>query len=314
MSPDGSRPDAARPDATPPDVAGPEVDVTVVIPAFRRADRLRGCLTALAAQDYPAQHLEVLVVDDGSPQPLAPVADEFAGRLTVTVHRQDNAGPAVARNTGAARASGALLAFTDDDCEPEPTWVRELVAAHRADPDTMLGGGVVNALPDQTCAEASQLLVSFLYEWFADDRPSRFFASNNLAVPRAAFLDLDGFDTSFPRPGGEDRELCERWRRRGGTLTEVPTAVVRHFHRMGLRGFCRQHWNYGRGAHDLHRRRRAAGEDRVRIEPPRFYAKLVTYPVGRSSARQVLPLVGLMTISQVANAAGFFWEMRRSRR
>lgn len=287
--------------------------VSVVVPSYRRVDRLRTCLAALAEQDYPADRLQVVVVDDGSPEPLEQVAPEFAGRLQLTIHRQVNAGPAVARNVGARMATGELLAFTDDDCEPAPGWVRELAEAHARKPGSMVGGRIVNALPDQRCAEASQLLVSFLYEWYADNATSRFFASNNLALPREVFLAVDGFDTSFPRPGGEDRELCERWQREGRALVDAPRAVVRHSHVMGLRAFCRQHWNYGRGAYDVHRRRVAAGEGRVRVEPARFYVRLLTYPVGRAPARRAAPLVLLMGVSQVANTAGFAWELRAQR-
>ncbi|MCZ2837701.1 glycosyltransferase family 2 protein [Modestobacter sp. VKM Ac-2985] len=290
-----------------------EPDVSVVIPAYRRPDRLRSCLTALAGQDHPRDSFEVVVVDDGSPEPLAALLPEFTDRLRLTVHRQANAGPAVARNVGAEQAAGQLLAFTDDDCEPEPGWVGALAATHRATPEAMIGGSIVNALPDQRCAEASQLLVGFLYEWFSDGAASRFFASNNLAVPRADFLALGGFDTTFPRPGGEDRELCERWRRTGRDMVEAPDAVVRHSHTMALRGFCRQHWNYGRGAYDVHRRRVAAGEGKVRIEPARFYWELLTYPFGRAPLARAVPLAGLMAVSQVANAAGFAFELRQQR-
>lgn len=293
--------------------AAAPVDVTVVVPAYRRADRLRTCLTALAAQDHPREHLEVVVVDDGSPQPLAALAPEFADRLRLRIHRQDNAGPAVARNTGARLASGRLLAFTDDDCAPAPGWASALAAAHRAGPTALIGGQVVNALPGQRCAEASQLLLDFLYEWFPEGAPSRFFASNDLAAPRAEFLAAGGFDTSFPRPGGEDRELCERWHRSGRPLAFAPDAVVHHAHVMGLRGFWRQHSNYGRGAYDVHRRRVAAGEQRVRVEPPRFYLRLVTYPFGRAPARRAPALAALMALSQVANAAGFAAELGAGR-
>jgi glycosyltransferase involved in cell wall biosynthesis len=296
---------------TPVDAtSGERPAVTVVVPAFRRATQLRNCLEALAAQDYPTWLLEVVVVDDGSPQPLAPVTEDFAARLRISVHRQRNAGPSVARNVGARRAAGALLAFTDDDCEPAPDWVRELARAHLDAPTAILGGTVVNALPDDRCAQASQLLVSFLHQWFADDQFSRFFTSNNLAVGRGVFLSMAGFDTSFSKPGGEDRELCERWHRAGRRLVDVPGAVVRHSHAMDMRGFLRQHWNYGRGAHDLHRRRRAAGGGGLRVQSPRFYLDMVRYPLGRVPSRQVPQLVVLLILSQAATAVGFAWQSR----
>lgn len=293
----------------PDDTALPRL--SVVVPSFRRPARLRTCLAALAAQDYPADRLEVIVVDDGSPEPLAPAAAPFADRLDVTVHRQANAGPATARNVGAERATGDLLAFTDDDCEPAPQWARTLARAHLAHPGAMLGGTIVNALGDDLRAEASQLLVSFVYEWFGDDHPSRFFASNNLAAPRADYLELGGFDVTFPRPGGEDREVCERWRRSGRPLVDVPDAVVHHSHGMDLRGLLRQQFNYGRGAYDLHRRRTAATGDGLRVEPARFYLRLVAYPFGQSTPGRAVVLSALLVACQIANAAGFAWEWRR---
>ena len=294
------------------DAAGPP-RVSVVVPCYRSPDRLTALLEALCAQDLPTDDFEVVVVDDGSPQPLAPAAETFADRLRIHVHRQANAGPATARNTGAEVATAPLLAFTDDDCRPDAAWLSRLWAAHERHPEAMLGGHVVNAVEGDTAAEASQLLLAFVYEWFDEHHPSRFFASNNLAVPREGFLDLDGFDTGFPRPGGEDRELCERWHRDGRPLLEAPDAVMHHHHAMGVRGLIRQHVNYGRGAYTVHRLRADAGGGRVRIEPLRFYLRLVTYPFGRAPLPRALLLSLLLVVTQAANAWGFFAERREQR-
>ncbi len=288
--------------------------ISVVVPSFRQPDRLRALLSALAAQDLPPGDFEVVVVDDGSPEPLAPTARAFEDRLEVRVHRQDNAGPATARNVGAEVARAPLLAFTDDDCRPRPGWLRALLDAHVAHPEAMLGGRIVNAVTDDAAAEASQLLVGFLYDWFDDEHVSRFFASNNLAVPAEPFRAIGGFDTSFPRPGGEDRELCERWHREGRPLREARAAVVDHFHAMGVRGLVRQHVNYGRGAYVVHRRRTAAGDGHLRVEPPAFYLRLVTHPFGRAPLPRALRLAALLVLTQAANAYGFLRERAARRR
>ena len=68
---------------------------SVVIASNRPPPQIRSCLEALAAQDYPMDNFEVVVVDDGSPVPLAPVMAEFAQSLRARVHRQRNAGPAM---------------------------------------------------------------------------------------------------------------------------------------------------------------------------------------------------------------------------
>jgi glycosyltransferase involved in cell wall biosynthesis len=99
-------------------MAGPEI--SVVIPAFERIGALEGCLHALAAQTLPPSKFEVIVCDDGSRLPvrdaLASTLGALADRLHVRVIRQDNGGPAAARNRGAGAAIGRYLAFTDDDC------------------------------------------------------------------------------------------------------------------------------------------------------------------------------------------------------
>ena len=88
----------------------------------------------------------VVVIDDGS---AAPLGDVCAPYDQVKLVRQDNAGPAAARNRGAAEADGSrLLLFIDDDCEPHADWARTLVAAQADVAGRLVGGQVVNALPD----------------------------------------------------------------------------------------------------------------------------------------------------------------------
>src|SRR5690242_19491312 len=102
---------------------------SVIIPAYNAVRTLPATLTALRAQTYPADRLEVIVVDDGSTDATAEVAAAGGARVL----RQANAGPAAARNRGAAAASGDFVLFTDADCEPIPTWVERMVAPF-ADP------------------------------------------------------------------------------------------------------------------------------------------------------------------------------------
>lgn len=99
--------------------------------------------------------------------PLDAVVAPFRGRMTVRLIEQTNAGPAHARNTGARHASGAVLAFTDDDCTPRPDWLSTLHARARQNPEQLVGGHTVNALPDNVYATASQLLIDYLYAYHA---------------------------------------------------------------------------------------------------------------------------------------------------
>ncbi|WP_420455804.1 glycosyltransferase family 2 protein [Rubrivirga sp.] len=280
--------------------------LSVIVPTYARPERLAACLDALARQEPPAGGLEVVVVDDGSPTPAASVAAPFEGRLDLTVLRQPNAGPAVARNTGAARARGALLAFTDDDCQPEPGWARALVEAAQRHPDHLLVGETVNALPQNPFATASQLLISYLYDYFGPESGRALFvASNNMALPAESFRAMGGFDATFGLAAGEDRDFAVRWHEAGRPAALVPGAVVQHAHEMGLLGFWRQHTHYGRGAAHYHDLRGERGVGDQGVEPLGFYAGLVAYPLRESVAPKAWLHAGLLGLAQVANALGY---------
>ncbi len=285
-----------------------KAEIAVIVPSYARADRLRACLAALAAQEggpYPTY-----VTDDGSPEPLAPICKEYPW---VTCIRQDNSGPATARNAAAAaaRAAGAaFLCFTDDDCRPHPSWVRELAAAQGGDAARLVGGRVLNALEDNLYAAASQSLCDYLYEYFgAESGTAPFFTSNNIGCSAELFMALGGFDELFPLAAAEDRDFCLRWQERFGPLVYAPRAVVDHAHPLTLARFWRQHMNYGRGARHLHRSLAARGDDRPRREPFGFYAGLVFHPL-RSRRRGALGQSALMGLSQVAMVAGYASERR----
>jgi GT2 family glycosyltransferase len=290
-----------------------EIDISVVIPTYNRPDRLVHCLRALAAQEYPRDRFEVLVVDDGGDTPLAPLIARFRDALTVILVVQPNAGPARARNHGAARARGRWLAFTDDDCAPRPDWLTRLAACCRECPDGLVGGHTINALRHNVCAIASQSLIDYLYAHHAslEATAPAFFTSNNFIVAAERFQAVGGFDESFPLAAGEDREFCDRWQQHGGALRHVPDAIVLHGHELSLRRFWRQHTNYGRGACHLRRVRTRQGRAPIARERFLFYLRLVGYPLRRPRQSAALRVAALMALSQLANAYGYFLESAR---
>src|SRR5690349_8782081 len=97
--------------------------VSIIIPTYNRPAPLEQCLKALSQLDYPRDRFEVVVVDDGSTISPAGIVEGFCSRLDIRMLRQANAGPAAARNLGAQEAKGQILAFTDDDCLPDPAWL-----------------------------------------------------------------------------------------------------------------------------------------------------------------------------------------------
>jgi GT2 family glycosyltransferase len=301
---------------------------SIIVPTFRRRVELARCLDALTRLDYPRDAFEVIVVDDGSGASPEDVVERVRGRLNVTLVAQEhNRGPASARNTGAARAGGEFLAFTDDDCAPAADWLRAIGACLAREPDTLVGGLTINGLRENPYAAASQLLIDYLYRYYHGEEASperngrepsmRFFTSNNLAMSAVAFHETGAFEATFPLAAAEDRDFCDRWRQRGRLMRYVPSAVVYHFHDLSLRSFCRQHAHYGRGALAFHTLRARRSHGRIALEPASFYVNLLRYPFSRlsDSFHVRSRMAVLLAVSQGAYAAGFlFTYLKRSMR
>lgn len=280
---------------------------SIVVPTYQRPDQLTVCLQSLTLLDYPRSDFEVIVVDDGSGMPPETVVAAFHDRLDVTLLTQPHAGPAQARNTGAAHAKGAFLAFTDDDCTPAPTWLQALAARFATAPDCAIGGRTLNALPHNLYSTTSQLIIDFVYAYYnADANQARFFASNNLALLTDHFRANGGFDPTFTT--SEDRELCDRLLLSDYRMIYASEAVVYHAHALTFRTFWRQHFNYGRGAFHFYQARRRRRRERVRLEARSFYLGMLRFPFSQTQGWRALVLGVLLIISQGASVAGILWE------
>lgn len=87
--------------------------VSVIIPAYNAESTISETLQSVLAQDYPAEYVEIIVIDDGSTDHTNSVIEEFGDKV---IHiKQKNAGVAAARNNAAKLARGKWLAFVDAD-------------------------------------------------------------------------------------------------------------------------------------------------------------------------------------------------------
>lgn len=281
---------------------------SIIVPTYNRPERLADCLKAIALLDYPCDSFEVIVVDDGSKSPLDAVVEPLKDQIDLKLLRQENAGPAAARNRGAAEAKGEFLAFTDDDCQPTTDWLTQFAASFVDAPQAMLGGKTINALADNPFSTASQKLIDYLYDYYNPAKgKDAFFASNNIAMPTANFRALKGFDVSFPLAAAEDRDFCDRWNR-SYPMVYVPEAQIDHYHKLSLTSFWKQHFGYGRGAFCFHQIRSQRAAKEIEVEPLSFYFNLLFHPFFEVSKQPKLLISSLFLVSQIANVAGFFWE------
>ena len=255
--------------------------LSVVICSYNGERGLARCLLALAAQHgVTGDAVEVIVVDDGSVDDTAKTA--AAAGATVIRHAA-NRGLAAARNSGLAVATADIVAFVDDDCEPDPSWADALLQAWAAADDTVsvIGGALVPVVPDTVAGRFTQRhdplrpleldlaastgiayrLKLYLRRLRSPHRPvgvRRVFAvaGANFSVRRSAIVRCGGFDERF-RFGSEDLELCRRLADDApmSPILFDPAAQVRHHFVGTLADTLRRAQAYGRGSARLSRTR-----------------------------------------------------------
>ena len=279
---------------------------SIVAPTFRRPRALCALLTGIDALRFPHGRMEVIIVDDsGGPLlELEPVLAAFRDRFPLISVCTPHVGPAAARQTGIDAARGTYLAFTDDDCVPDPDWLTELQAGLDANPGCAIGGAVINGLPQDRFAAVWQIIYDYIVIHSANDGIA-YVGTGNVAFPAEGFRAIGGLDRSWQLWGGEDRDLSRRWRASGRRFLLRPSAMVRHYHALTLVQFWRQHFRYGRGSSRFHR---TTGYPR-----PGFYAGLLAAGFRAGGLWHGWLTGALLLLSQVAIFCGFLAE-RLSRR
>src|SRR5690606_21294031 len=118
------------------------------------------------------------------------------------------------------------------------------------------------------------------------------------------------------RAASEDRDFCARWIAAGRKMHYVPSAIVGHAHKLTVRKFIRQHFHYGRGAATFHTEKNKRQQGIMTEELP-FHGRfsfLVWKHLRKEPVIKCCKLVFMCVLWQLANAAGFFYELRRIRK
>ena len=198
--------------------------VSVIIPAYNAERTIGEAVRHSLAQAEGSLEVEVVVVDDGSTDGTAHIA-ESAG---ATVIRQENAGPAAARNRGWKTATGRFICFVDSDCVPGSGWLVNLL-----DGFTDWQVGAVAGSYD--IANDSSWLARWVHREIIERhrRMDSFvgaFGSYNVAIPRYVLEATGGFDPTYRHASGEDNDLSYRISKRGWRIAFRPRATVAHYH------------------------------------------------------------------------------------
>jgi GT2 family glycosyltransferase len=210
-------------------VAAEEPAVSVVVATYERAARLERLLAALRAQTLAPERFEVIVVDDASADGTAELLARERGARGLelrTVERAVNGGWAAAREDGWRAARAPIVAFTDDDCVPEPGWLEAGLAACAATPGAIVQGRTLRDGREWDRLSGIGRAFARTLEVRAPAPP---FQTCNVFYPRELIERVGGFDVElFSRVPGEDADLAWRAIERGAPTAFAPEAEVLH--------------------------------------------------------------------------------------
>lgn len=230
--------------------------LSVVIPTYIGRSLFK-TLGALFSCDISGlAPVEVCVVDDGSPQPIAPVVESVKAPAGFVVwsHRQANAGPAAARNAGFAMTRGKIVLFLDDDILLPPHALRCHVEAHERNSRSVIFGRCALRPPIQSTpiyefmeSLGNDVAASSAEEFVPVDRV----ASGQLSVERDVFLDGTVYEGNLRIPGGEEHALAYRLACMKIDIRIATRCVALHDHPTNLESFCKQEYKHGYGAGEV---------------------------------------------------------------
>jgi glycosyltransferase involved in cell wall biosynthesis len=224
--------------------------VSVVVPTHDREAALRRALEAWDRQRVDGVELEVVVVDDGSRDATGALLESFSPRtFELRCARQENAGPAAARNRGLALARGELVLFTGDDIVPCAGLLAEHLRAHREQADPLVAIVGQTSWPDGAPTTTTMRHVdgvgaqqfSYAYMRDGEEYDFRHFYTSNVSVGRALLeREPEGFSTDFRRAAFEDAEYSYRLSLHGMRIHYRAAARAEHHHHYVAASFYRR--------------------------------------------------------------------------
>lgn len=227
------------------------IDISLVIPYYNKPYEIGLILMALSKQDYPLENFEVVIIDDGSDEPLTELVKKYGDRLHITYERKERLGVrGLIRNLGVAVAQGERVIFLDSDMVPERDFISQFAAALGENQQRVVLGWRYNLFEfnkefvDESVIEHSFEILSSqvglpdgriiavehqqrtgrstLGNW-------RQLHSHSFALYKSLFLSVDGFDEEFSRNwGAEDVELGYRLEKVGAEIIFNTKAVSYH--------------------------------------------------------------------------------------
>jgi len=275
--------------------------ISVVVPTFERPDLLRRCLESLIAQTMDPLSFEVIVVADGPSKATEDIVAELRNRTSLPdlrylespVHR----GPAAARNLGWKSARGSIIAFTDDDCIAQPTWLEAGWAGLEDHRLSGLWGRIVVPIPAQPTD----------HEWNTKQLEKSPGATANCFYRKTALEEVHGFDERFTTAWREDSDLQFMLLKGGHSMMSCGGAIVFHPARPAPWGISLHQQRNNLYNALLYKKHPSLYRSRIQQQPPwRYYVTVATLMLTAAAAIvQWTPGIWLGVLSWLGMTAWF---------
>ncbi len=213
--------------------------VSIVIPLYNSASTINKTIEACLKQELPGIDVEIIVIDDGSTDGGAEVAERFP----VKVIRQPNSGPAAARNKGWKAANGGIVFFTDSDCIPRKDWIAKLMEGYES--AEVGGAGGTYDIMNKNNFLASSIHEEIVIRHRKQPKTVNYLGAFNLSYRKAVLEEVGGFNEDYKRASGEDNDLAYRVTKRGYKLSFVKDSAVAHYHPDRLFSYLKQQFWHG---------------------------------------------------------------------
>lgn len=216
--------------------------ISVIIPAFNATATIGKCLIGLKKQTLKPK--EIIIVDDGSSDDLESVVKKLKLQFHIrnlTLLKQNHKGVSEARNLGAKKASGEILAFIDSDCIPGKNWLKNINNALSDHEIGAVGGGYSSGIDNSFWQKFSSEELSFRRR--KRIKMVKTLLSNNMACRKSCFWQARGFPNQYPVC--EDMFLSYQISRKHNIIWLKNNGVKHHFKRSFL-GFLKHQYFFGK--------------------------------------------------------------------
>jgi len=220
--------------------------VSIIVPVYNAEATIDQCMISLLELNYPVAQREIIVVDNMSTDGTKRILQHYSSQITIL--QEAKRGPAAARNRGASRAQGEIVAFTDADCIVERNWLEKIVQPLKNHDIGFVGGRILARDTDNFIAKFGEKIHD--HEQAITMYQPPYIITMNSALRLSVFQEVGLFNERLLR--SEDVDLAYRIQQQGYTFVYQPAAIIYHKNETTLYGLFAEGFLHGRYAPPLY--------------------------------------------------------------